>query len=439
MKRWWLVIAVLMALVGCQPKTTSYSTKEGDPVIRVMIANDMHLLSPSLHDGSASAQQQYNARDGKLVEYSYQIMEAFVAEALQQQPDFVILAGDLTFNGEKQSHQDLADLLRPLKDAGIQVLVIPGNHDIHNSFAFSFQNDETYYTETVEPEDFATIYADQGYQNCGHSYDEASLSYLVKASEKTWFLMLDTNRYELNSGFGVDGSGKFRDGTVTWMEEIFKEAREQGATIITVTHENLLKNPYLHTEDGRIKNAKKLKNLMLDGTAYLNLSGHLHTQEIVTEEYEGAMLYEIVTEALSVGNQSYGWLTIEPDAIRYEARQLDVEAWAKQQGMTDENLLHFTAYGWQHFVDVSYTLFLRTYEQTELPQTAKEEIASLMAEVNPYRFAGRLEELREWVLTDQRYQTYLRYQDQLPVSYTLEMLLQAREQSQREIVISRHR
>ena len=41
----------------------------------------------------------------------------------------LILSGDLSFNGEKTSHEELAGKLFKLQEQGIPVLVLPGNHD----------------------------------------------------------------------------------------------------------------------------------------------------------------------------------------------------------------------------------------------------------------------------------------------------------------------
>ncbi len=65
--------------------------------------------------------------DGKVTNYIWEITDAFVEEVLNERPDAVILSGDLSYNGEKASHIELAEKLSKIEDAGIPVLVIPGN------------------------------------------------------------------------------------------------------------------------------------------------------------------------------------------------------------------------------------------------------------------------------------------------------------------------
>ena len=73
------------------------------------------------------------ADDGKLTGYTPQLLEAFIDEVIELHPDALVLGGDVTFNGEKQSHIDLSERLRRVQDAGVQVLMMPGNHDLSKS------------------------------------------------------------------------------------------------------------------------------------------------------------------------------------------------------------------------------------------------------------------------------------------------------------------
>ena len=66
--------------------------------------------------------------DGKMSEYSQQILDALVEKVIAEQPDVFLLSGDITFNGEKQSLLDVQTALEKIEDAGVPVCVIPGNH-----------------------------------------------------------------------------------------------------------------------------------------------------------------------------------------------------------------------------------------------------------------------------------------------------------------------
>ena len=90
-------------------------------------------------------------------------MDAFLDDMKEEDPDLLILSGDLTLDGEKASHEELAELLEGLSEAGIEVAVIPGNHDINNPDARRYTADGTEKVESITADEFRDIYADFGY------------------------------------------------------------------------------------------------------------------------------------------------------------------------------------------------------------------------------------------------------------------------------------
>ena len=116
-----LTAVLLLPLLSCVGGTGEELT--------LMIANDLHFISPSLLGDGEFFRNPQSRADGKLVHYSPEITDAFIAEVIKQKPQALILAGDLTLNGAKASHQELAEKLMQIKDAGIDLLIIPGNHD----------------------------------------------------------------------------------------------------------------------------------------------------------------------------------------------------------------------------------------------------------------------------------------------------------------------
>ena len=173
--------------------------------------------------------------DGRVLQYGWEILDAFIDDVVEQKPDLVILTGDLTMNGEKQSHEELAQKLETLSENGIEVAVIPGNHDINNPYARKFTSDGTVKTDSITADEFAQIYSDFGYV-AADSRDPASLSYLYKLDDYYWLLMLDSCQYDPVNRVG----GMIRGETYDWMEKQLESAWEEGAQVITVSHHNLL-------------------------------------------------------------------------------------------------------------------------------------------------------------------------------------------------------
>ena len=80
--------------------------------------------------------------DGKVVKYLPQLLDAFMDQVIAEKPSALVLSGDITMNGEKINHEELARKLGKVQEAGIPVLVIPGNHDINNPNAAVYFGDE---------------------------------------------------------------------------------------------------------------------------------------------------------------------------------------------------------------------------------------------------------------------------------------------------------
>lgn len=94
--------------------------------------------------------------------YISEILDAFIADVIKQRPDGLIVSGDLVFNGEKISHEELAMKLRKVEKNGIPVMIIPGNYDINNFYASGFKKDSTYPVDFIELEKFKELYEEFG-------------------------------------------------------------------------------------------------------------------------------------------------------------------------------------------------------------------------------------------------------------------------------------
>lgn len=83
-------------------------------ILNIMIATDLHYLSKSINDGGEAFSKMMAKGDGKVMKYIEEIVDAFVLEVINRKPDALLLLGDLTFNGERVSHMELAIKLREI-------------------------------------------------------------------------------------------------------------------------------------------------------------------------------------------------------------------------------------------------------------------------------------------------------------------------------------
>lgn len=410
----WLTFSFLFSIVvllsGCSGLGKSLFTvwaqtefKEADPKIETgeeltfMIGTDLHFLSEKINDHGAAFQTFAKTTEGKLIEYIDPINRVFFDEVTQKKPNVLILSGDLTNNGEKQSHLDMASMLKEVESAGTQVFVIPGNHDIMNPWGVEFKGNQIMATDHVEPKDFATIYNDFGY-NEAISRDANSLSYLAAPSEDVWLLMLDTNIYENNyQQRHPSKGGEISNGTLSWMKECLEHAKKNGVKVIPVMHHNLIPHNPMFRDGFTLDNYEEAQALFDSYKANISLSGHVHVQDIASHQGDATKLYDIVTSSLAVFPHNYGVMTYSPGSSRvnYRTEEVDVEAWAERNDQQDENLLMFDQYSRTFFNEVAYGMAEDQLEKEGGVTTLEREVVSRTMEVISKNFFSGTEHLNE--------------------------------------------
>lgn len=432
------LLCLLLALIlsACAPAPAplpAIAVPGREAPLRLAVATDLHYLPRSIVRDGEAFHDAWAYGDGKLINYIPELTDVFVEQLLADPPDGVLITGDLTLNGERAGHLEMAEKLLPLRRAGIPVLVIPGNHDIANAFAAGYNRDKTYSVRTVMAEEFAEIYRELGYGGAV-SRDTASLSYVYPLSEGLWAVMLDTNNYDRDGAMSIpDNAGSLPAETLRWLEEQLEAAREQGAAVITATHHGLIDHSERLREGYTLDNAAEVRALLARYDVPLNLSGHVHIQDIARE----GGLYDIATSSMAVYTNQYGWLEYRPgESVRYQTRELDVEGWAARTGSADPNLLHFEEWSYDFFYDLSFLRSWSSLYQAQLNSDADLDLmAQTMALLNPAYFSGYAGRLREEILASDHYAMWKKHSGFAPIGY-INSMLAPRDPDPRQAVIS---
>lgn len=346
----------------------------------LILASDLHYISQNTHDNGEAFREMVARDDGKISEYSDVLMDTLIEEAIAERPSALVLTGDITLNGERENHLDLAEKLRRVTEAGVTVLVIPGNHDIKNS------NAATYFEGTREPaeyledaQDFYEIYHEFGYDQ-SFSRDEASLSYFYALDDTHWMLMLDTCQYEDYNRV----NGRLKPETLEWLSGGLRQAGEQGIAVLPVGHHNLLSESRLYTTECTMENHLDSIRVFEEYRLPLYISGHLHAQRLKKHKREPGVsedtygIEEIVLPPYSIPPCQYGRLEWQTDGgMIFETRQADVEAYARRQDLKEEHLLQFKEYGAEYVKGIIRNQVRTSFHA--IPEDLKDEMADLYA------------------------------------------------------------
>ncbi|MBN1652510.1 MAG: metallophosphoesterase [Deltaproteobacteria bacterium] len=317
---------------------------------RFALFSDPHFYDTDLGTGG-QAFEAYIALDRKLLVESPAILDATI-EALQKNRkdfDFVIVPGDLTKDGERSSHEKFIARIRVLEERGLQVYVCPGNHDINNPDARSFEGETTIPVDSVTPEEFAELYADFGYRQAIERAPD-SLGYLAEPVEGLWVLAIDSCKYRDNLASGISEiSGALSESTLSWIERVVAEAKQKKKSFFGFMHHNLVEH---FTEQSKlpllgdeyvVDDWMQVSRRVAEAGLRLVFSGHYHAQDITKQSWQESdlFLFDVETGSLITYPDPFRKVSIEKngrveitsefvDSIDFDTDDLDFLEYSKR-------------------------------------------------------------------------------------------------------------
>lgn len=291
----------------------------GTEDIKICVFSDPHYFDTSLLINDGPAFEDYLNFDRKLLRESYAITESLIDSLIAEQPDIVLVSGDLTKDGELIAHQKMAAYFEELESAGAKVFVCPGNHDINNPHAVAFDNDTTYPVPSVTPEIFKSLYENFGF-NEAIAADTASLTYIVEPIPGLQILSMDICRYDSNY---IDNypqtSGGFKPQVLKWVKDRMMDARSMGKVIIAMQHHNMLEH-FTNQKDifseYVVDDWENVYTELADLGLKVVFTGHFHAQDIrsITSP-SGNTLFDVETGSTVTWPCPYRIATLNTDTI----------------------------------------------------------------------------------------------------------------------------
>lgn len=335
--------------------------------LTLWVITDLHYLTPDLYDVNSYAfGQLLSTNDGKMIEYMPELLDEFVEMAEEEKPDAVLITGDLTMNGELESLKSLKTVFSSLNNSGIPVLAIPGNHDINYIYAANLTGDKPIGVPGISQELFQKHMSAFGYDNSSSQAPD-SFSYVVELADDLWVMAIDANTEQ--------APGAITPSTLVWMEAQLQRSLEEHASVIVMSHQNVLPQNAVMSAGYVIHNHEAVQHLLEQYGVSLALSGHSHLQHVSQSD----TLTDICTESAAVYPLGFGVIQISEDhtSWTYEKRQFasyQDEAYERIETLLREQIL-------------------RGLHEVELPDDIQETIVSFGADLAIKHYTGQTEDI----------------------------------------------
>ncbi len=322
---------------------------------RVMVIADPHVLASSLVEEGA-AMDKMMAGQRKMLDLSEVAFTALVDTALLHKPALVLIPGDLTKDSEVASHDVVVEQLSRLQSAGINTLVIPGNHDIGGK-AFAYRGGESVPVESLSDSEWESKYA-MVYEQA-LAKDPNSHSYVAEPLRGVTVLGIDASH--------EDGEGYLSDETLAWVLAQADEANAKGNMILAMCHWQVLE----HVDDGgmitdisaRLQAADTIRDELMAHGVHMLLTGHVHVNSISTYRDTIAVIGDSIVE-ISTGSPitypcPYRWLTIASDRSTVEVSTAMLSALPEQ----DDLITYSREWMKEHIEIMMPSLSVRLYDK----------------------------------------------------------------------------
>lgn len=313
----WMLLSLMAAAIMMPLSATAQETPTET---RIAVVSDIHVMARSLlpeEKGEGTPWDTYYKGQRKMLEQSAGLFDQFIDAMKSEAPDVLLITGDLTKDGELVSHQYVRGLrgengenedsgLKKLEAAGIQVYVIPGNHDFGGE---TDPLDPTKDADKLSTAGFASFYTGYGYGIDNDNKDPNSLSYVADIADGLYLLAIDSHNSSVS------------ESTLNWIKEKALIARAAGKRVIAMMHHPLfphITGANMFIDTYTVANYVDVRNALINAGVNVILTGHFHTSDIAYDWYDDATvinkgIYDINTGSLISYPCDYRMLTLSAD------------------------------------------------------------------------------------------------------------------------------
>ncbi len=302
--------------------------------VNFYLVTDTHYFENELDAGGPAFENIMLTEQYFMKESSAIIKTVFERIGEDKDTDIVIIPGDLTKNGEKESHKSFIKELYKLKENGKKIFVITAGHD-YNDSAYVLRGDGRVPVEGTDFDDLCEMYRDFGYGDA-IAIDEPTHSYMAQITEGVRMLAICCD----SKG---QPKGAMDERLMAWAKEQIDKAKENNCSVFAICHYPVIPSvpAFDLVGDAKIKEWRKVASFLADNGVELILTGHMHIQSI-NEFYseKGNRLIDICTSCLVGSPAKYRKITIDENSV-LKVESIDVEEFGWDlNGLTAQEYFH---------------------------------------------------------------------------------------------------
>ena len=258
--------------------------------VKFAVIADPHYYSEKLGNSGIAYTMRANS-DQKMLAHSKGVIAAALEEIKNSDAEFLLIAGDLTNDGERVSHEEMRHFLYEFKKVK-PVYAITATHDwCCDGNPRRFEGANVYHdVETIKPEELRDYYKDFGPGDAISEYftHQQKSSYVVRPCEGVSVFCLDDDQ---------DGKGNsgYSEEHFNWIKQEIKNAKERGDLIFGMQHHHVFLTEFDKVINGKgsVERKRKLCEDFADSGLSVMFTGHSHMQHVRRIETEkGNHFYE---------------------------------------------------------------------------------------------------------------------------------------------------
>ncbi len=275
--------------------------------LNLTVITDTHYYSP-ITGTEGTAYESALMKSQKLLGGSKELIES-ACEMIKadNSSDIVLIAGDVTNDGEEAAHIEFREMLRNFKRNGKKVYLITATHD-YKEKCKKYVGDEIKEMPGLKREELFDFYKEFGPDEAISSKPEF-MSYIIQLPD-------NVRLFALNDDMGIDGN------YYEWLKNQAEDARKNGQFIIAMTHHPIIPPSPMYELIGKgdmHRNYKQRRKEYADMGIQLMLTGHTHTHNIGRIFSDrGNAFYAISTASLVGYPAPIRKLIIDKDTVKVE-------------------------------------------------------------------------------------------------------------------------